>query len=274
MNATKDSLKPGELDKYIDGIYDGEYTVDNLPEFVYDSIVDYLKKGLYQGWGKDYTTLLKQAAEDEGSYGKDLELLSQLRENVYMFGAAKTYSMTKDISGLLFDEDGELRTNKEFNEIARETYANWNDNWGETEYSTAVGQAYAAQQWNEIEKTKDILPNLRYSAIGDACPICLPFDGLTRPVADPIWNVASPLNHFNCKCLLLQEDEESTLTAEDETEDLRKHADEKIDDIFASNPGKDGMVFNEHHPYFEEARADKAGADNFGFPIPDKDGKE
>jgi hypothetical protein len=42
--------------------------------------------------------------------------------------------------------------------------------------------------------------------------------------------------------------------------------------VFASNPGQDGMIFNEHHPYFEEARMDKVGKDNFGLEIPKNDG--
>ena len=217
---------------------------------------------------EELTNLAKQ---DSGAYGSDLELMTQLRENVYMFGAAKTYSMTKEISSLLFDEEGELRTNKEFNDIARATYDNWNDNWGETEYSTAIGQGYAAEQWNRIEKEKDVLPNLTYSAIGDACEICAPLDGLTAPVDDPIWTTISPLNHFNCKCILTQQDETAQLTDDDEKLELFDHATDRMSPIFASNPGQDGMVFNENHPYFEEARQDHMGKDNFGLPIPEKD---
>lgn len=269
-NATR-TLTNKEIDKYITGIYDGTYGPDNLPENVYLSIVEYLKQGLYEGFGSTYNDLLKKYATEGGAYGTDLELLEELRENVYMFGAAKTYAMTKDISSLLLDEDGKLRTNNEFNDIAREKYDNWNNNWGETEYSTAIGQGYVAEKWNNIEEQKDILPNLMYSAIGDACEICMPLDGTTAPVDDPIWSKIAPLNHFNCKCLLLQKDGDALLTPQDEKDETYDNAMKKMDDTFKGNPGKDGMVFTKDHPYFEEARADKVGKNNFGLPIPEKD---
>lgn len=271
-NATR-TLSNRKIEEYLDGIYAGSITENNLPEYIYDSIAEYLKKGLYEGYGVKYNDLLKLSEENPGAYGKDFELLDELRTNVYMFGAAKTYAMTKEISSLLFDnETGELRTNKEFNSVAREKYDTWNDAWGETEYSTAIGQGYAAEKWQDIEKQKAILPILVYSAIGDACDICMPFDGLTAPVGDPIWDKVAPLNHFNCKCLLLQQEEdEKLLTPPDEKMELEAHADKTMSDTFKSNPGKDGMVFNESHPYFEQARADKLGSDNFGFKIPSKD---
>jgi len=270
-DATK-TLSDKQIKKYIDGIHDGSITEEKLSEEVYFSIVKYLRAGLYEGFGIKYNDLLKLAAEDSGAYGTDLELLQELRENVYMFGAAKNYQMTKEISSLLIDDEtGLRRTLEEFQDVARKTYDNWNDNWGETEYSTAIGQGYAAQKWLDIEKKADILPILKYSAIGDACEICMPFDSITAPVNDPIWNTIAPLNHFNCKCLLLQEEEgESLLTPDDEKAELLVHADDTMDDIFKSNAGKDGMVFNEDHPYFKDAKAD-LGKENFGMPIPDKD---
>ena len=62
-------------------------------------------------------------------------------------------------------------------------------------------------KWQEIEKTKGILPYLRYSAIVDpnTSEICLPLDGVVAPVDDPIWDKILPLNHFNCRCVILQE---------------------------------------------------------------------
>lgn len=257
------TLSDEKIQGYIDGIYKGDITAENLPLDVYEAIVKYLKEGLYEGYGMTI----------EEATGADLELLTALRENVYMFGAAKTYQMTKDISSLLFDEDGNLRTNNEFNDIARESYDNWNDNWGETEYSTAVGQGYAAVKWNSIESEKEALPNLRYSAIGDACEICEPLDGLTAPVDDPVWDTLGPAQHFNCRCVLLQEDATIELTNDESKKELYDNAMDKMSPIFQSNSGKDGMVFNENHPYFSEIpNEDRAFARrNFDLPIPKKD---
>lgn len=257
-------LTEKQANKYVEGIYDGSITQYDLSEEMYDAIVGYLKEGLYKGFGQ---TL-------EEAEGADLELLAELRENVYMFGAAKNYQMTKDISSLLVDDDGEVRTAKEFNDIARDTYDNWTDNWGETEYQTAIGQGGAAAKWNEIEKQKDILPNLRYSAILDenTSDICAPLNDLVAPVDDPIWDSVAPLNHFNCRCVLLQEDGDAELTPDDDKDDRVDGVEEEMSGTFKGNPGKDGMVFTKDHPYFEVAKEDRAYAKrNFDLPIPPTD---
>jgi SPP1 gp7 family putative phage head morphogenesis protein len=257
-------LTEKQVNKYIEGIYDGSITEYDLSMDVYESIVSYLRSGLYKGFGQ---TL-------EEAEGADLELLSQLRENVYMFGAAKTYQMTKEISSLLVGDDGEVRTAEEFNDIARDTYDNWNDNWGATEYQTAIGQAKSASKWNEIEKQKDVLPNLRYSAILDdnTSEICAPLNGLVAPVDDPIWATVGPLNHFNCRCVLLQEDAEIDLTPDDDKDDRVDKVEGEMSDVFKSNPGKDGEIFNKNHPYFEVAKEDRTYAKrNFDLPIPPTD---
>lgn len=177
-----------QIKKYIDGIYAGTITEHKLPEDLYFAIADYLKSGLYSGFGGTLSDFS----------GKDLELLSELRENTYMFSAAKTYQQTFDQKKLLFDEEGNLRSSKEFTQLAEKNFDTWNDAWGRSEYSTAVGQGAMASQWQRIEENKDILPILTFDATGEECPICQPFEGLSAPVDDPVWDWATPLLHFNC----------------------------------------------------------------------------
>lgn len=257
-------LSNKQLNKYIEGIYDGSITEYDLPVDVYDQIVSYLKEGLYKGFGQ---TL-------EEAEGADLELLSQLRENVYMFGAAKTYQMTKEISSLLVDDEGNRRTAQEFNQVARDTYDNWNDNWGATEWQTANASAASAAKWQDIEDQKDALPNLRYSAIIDenTSDICLPLNGIVAPIDDPIWATCTPPNHWNCRCVLLQEDGDATLTPDDRKDDAFEKIDDEMGDMFKQNPGRTGEVFDKDHPYFSVPREDRDYAKrNFDLPIPDKD---
>lgn len=250
-----------KIEKLLDGIFDGSITQYDLPLDYYNAVVEYLKAGLYKGFGMD----LEQAI------GKDYELLAELRENVYMFGAAKTYQEVKDISSLLLDDDGNLRSRSDFNQIGRERYDMWNDDWGKTEYNTAVGQGQMAVKWNEIEKQKEVLPLLRYSAIGDACSICAPLNGMTAPVSDPVWDSVAPLNHFNCFCTLEQLDEFDGKPTEG-NEDLVAGVEEKMNPIFINNAGKSGEVFTKDHPYFDVPKEDKGcAAKNFDLPIPEKD---
>jgi SPP1 gp7 family putative phage head morphogenesis protein len=248
-----------QIEKYIEGIYNGSITEYNLPVDLYEAIGNYFQKGLYKGFGMNLTEAV----------GKDLELLTQLRENTWMFSSAKTFQQTKDIAALLIDENGNRRTNKEFNDLGRAAYDNWNDNWGATEYITTVGQAQSASKWNEIEKNKKDLPMLRYSAVIDpnTSEICAPLDGIVAPVNSSIWNTISPLNHFRCRCVLLQE-EESVLETSGNDKKV-KEVEDNMQDVFKMNTGKDGYVFKKDHPYFSVEPKDKGFAkDNFGLEIP------
>ena len=168
-----------QINNLLDGIFDGSITEFDLPLDYYNAVVDYLKQGLYKGFGSDLAS----------ATGKDLELLIELRDNVYMFGAAKTYNEVKEISALLTDGEN-VRTFAEFKAEAMKVYETYNVDYLKTEYNTAIGQGTMAAKWNEIEKNKDILPLLQYSAIGDACDICEPLDGMIAEVNDPVWDSA------------------------------------------------------------------------------------
>jgi SPP1 gp7 family putative phage head morphogenesis protein len=252
------------IEALIAGIYNGSITEYDLPEALYNAIAKYFQKGLYHGFGMSL----------EDATGKDFELLTELRENIYMFSAAKTFQEVKQIGSLMIGEDGELRTAKEFNEVGREAFDLWNDVWGTTEYNTTVGQAQQASKWVEIEANKAILPNLRYSAIEDAntSPECAAMDGIVAPVDDPIWDANAPLQHFNCRCVLLQEDE-TVKTSSPETKGTAVDTvNEYIQPLFKMNAGKDGYIFKDDHPYFEVEKKDRSFArNNFGLKIPDND---
>lgn len=252
-----------QLKELLSGIFDGSITEYEIPEDLYFAISDYLKSALYAGFGGNLTNFK----------GKDLELLTELRENTYMFSAAKSYQQVKEIQSLMFDENGDRVGSREFNRLGAETFETWNRSWGETEYNTAQAQGMAAVKWNEIERNKDILSVLTYSTIGDACDICAPLDGITAPVDDPIWNSVYPTNHFNCNCLCTQHEEgERQLTPEDEKNSTFEAVTKEMSDVFKMNAGKDGYVFSPSHPYFSvEPKDEKYAANNFNLPIPEKD---
>lgn len=252
------------IKQLLDGIYNGSITEYDLPESLYYAIADYLKKAVYKGWGASLSELEKNTPA--------YETLADLRENVYMFSAAKTYQQVKDITSLMTDDEGKLRTVKEFNELGSERFDLWNDTWGEAEYNTALGQSQSAQKWQEIEDRKDVLPNLVYHTVGDACDICAPLDGITAPVDDPIWDEIAPLNHFNCYCVLEQVDDEANLSNDDDKQSAYDAATDNMDDDFKMNSGKDGVVFKEDHPYFDVPKSDRDYAENnFDLPIPEDD---
>jgi SPP1 gp7 family putative phage head morphogenesis protein len=245
-----------QITAMIKGIENGTITLDKLPVDYYMALTDYFSKGIFKGFG---STL-------ESASTLDLPLLKELITNTYTFGAAKTFQQTKEISILLVNRDtGEVRTSREFNSLARQTYDNWNNNWGVTEYNTAIGQADMANKWNTIENQKDIMPYLRYSAIGDACVICRPLDGIIARVEDPIWNRIYPTNHFNCFCVVLQEDVMNVIQDHGFIDDIT----DRMNPMFINNVGKTGQVFTKDHPYYEVAKEYKEYAKaNFNLPIP------
>lgn len=246
-----------QIEAMIAGIEDGSIDELNLPVEYYNALVDYLTKAVYKGFNATLDTVSRL----------DLPLLEELVTNVYMFGAAKTFQQTIEMSRLLVDEEGNVRSSRDFNRIARETYDNWNDNWGKTEYNTAIAQADMAAKWAEIERQKDIMPNLEYSAVMDpnTSEICAPLDGIIAPVDDPIWDKITPTNHWNCRCLLLQTDSPAT-------PDYKQTADGVIDtmqDVFQNNSGKSGEIFTKDHPYFEVSTQYREWAkQNFGLELP------
>lgn len=257
--AEKFKYSDEQLSNLLDGIYSGSITEYDIPEDLYHAIADYLKSGVYKGFGGNLTEFS----------GKDFELLNELRENIYMFSAAKSYQQIKDISSLMLDENGDRVSNSEFNRLGAERFDTWNEAWGRTEYNTAVAQATMAGKWNEIQSNKDLLPILSYSTIGDACDICAPLDGLTAPVDDPVWDEVMPTNHFNCECTVSQHEDGKELTPDDEKEQIYESVTKEMDDSFRMNPGKDGYIFSPDHPYFYVEPKDRDFAkENFGMPIP------
>jgi len=244
-----------QIDNLMKGIYHGEISVENLPEDLYLAIADRLEKAVYEGFGG--------SAASFTFGGPDFKMVEALRENVYMFSGAKTFQQCKEMQELIISTD----SFKEFKEEAMKVYNRYNVDWLEAEYNTAIGQSQSARDWSDIQEKKDLLPILRYSAVVDenTSEICQGMDGVTKPVDDPIWDVYSPLNHYNCRCLLEQLDEDN------EEVDVPVGL-EKPDPVFAKNPGKTGEVFNEDHPYFDVEKPYKELArENFGLPIPEYD---
>lgn len=209
---------------------------------------------------------------------EDLELLAELRTNVYMFSAAKTYQQVKEMTGALVDDKGTVVPFNEFKKQANQIFEQYNQTWLKTEYDTAIGQGQSAMTWRQIEKDAEVLPMLKYDAIMDknTSDICRPLDGLVAPVNDPVWKKVMPLNHFNCRCIVRQlEAGEEKLTSDSKKATMFNDATEKMQDVFKMNAGMDGYVFKEDHPYFTVPRKDREFAkENFGLPIPKNDGKE
>lgn len=246
-----------EVTILLERIYNGSVGRYSLDFNTYQRIARHLSKGVYEGFGKDIINV---------SWGTpDYEMLSSLRDNTYIFSAAKTYQQTKEISNLLVKGD-RLQTFKEFEKDASIIFETYNKRYLAAEYQSAIMQARSAAQWIDIERTKDIYDKLEYHTAGDSRVRRNHevLNGIIRPVDDKFWSTFMPPNGWLCRCTVLQTREvESTVLNRD-----NKPSKKDVPEIFRFNAGKDKIIYSKKHPYFKVPKVDKEFANrNFNLPL-------
>lgn len=251
-----------QIIELLNGIYDGSITEYAIDKGLYEATANYLKKGLYEGFGGTIVDFV----------GEELSVLTEMRENIYMFSAAKSFQQIKDIRSIMFDDAGKLLPKNQFFKKAESTFEQWNDAWGRTEYNTAHGQAVMGKQWVKIESEKDILPILTFSTNNKPCDKCAPYNGFSAYVWDKVWTWLTPLLHFNCGCIVIQNEESHGVSSIKEHQKIAKLKD-NIPELFQMNPGIDKYVFDpKTNPYFKVEKKDiEFAKSNFHLPIPNKD---
>ena len=178
----------------------------------------------------------------------DAMFLQELRHANEVFAAFKVHAMGEEMAAKLFDQQGNLKSfDKWVNDVAGIS-SHQVGSWLRTEYDTAVIRAHAAADWKVFERNRDIFPNLRWMPTTSPNPEGSHRQywqsGLTLPIDDPFWNSHHPGDRWNCKCSLEATDEPVVRPADMETTTPQKGLE--------NNPGKDGHIFNDTHPYFPE----------------------
>jgi len=240
------------IDKLLKQIHSGEINEMNLPFGLYRKICEHLLNGIEIGYNIEVPNQI------------DIALKEAFNHNINIFSGAKTFQYVLANEGLLLNDDGKLRSWKEFKQDARILFDKYNKHWLEAEYFTTVGQATEAKKWRGFEQQKHDFPLLEYVASIDdkTSPICASKDGIVRRVDDPFWNGNKPLSHYRCRCLLVSH-------AYGDVE--ISHNISKVipaEGIFAQDPTKTGQIFDKSHPYFDIAGKYKAYAKkNFNLPF-------
>jgi len=254
------NFTPHQVARLIADVYNGTASEQDIPEDLYLAIADNLKTSLYSGFGgavADFT-------------GPPAELLNELRTNVYMFSAAKSYQQMREYTDLLYNLDG-LRPFKDFKRDALEKYAQYNVDWLATERATAIAGGQQGAFWQRIESEKALFPYLRFTAVIDkgTTDECRHMDNLVAPVDHPVWKTCYPPNHWNCRSTVVQLDQPSLVDTNAAIERARKHSEEEMQDVFKMNVGKDKYIYSPEHPYFKVAPRDiQLAQNNFNLPIP------
>lgn len=252
---SEDKFDEFEIERIISWIYAGYITIYSLDLATYKKVAETLTKGVYKGYGATLKTVLYNS--------EDYLMLKALRDNVYIFSAAKQYQQVRLMSSFLTDESGVVPF-PEFKKKARVAFDEFNVNYLNAEYNSAIAQSQSARQWQTFEKNKKLMPYLQYQTVGDGRvrPEHAALDNIVRKVGDPFWSKFMPPNGWNCRCDVIQLDDV-------EETNIDNLVVENVPDEFRFNPGKQKIVYSKKHPYFKVAKRDKDWAkQNFGMPLP------
>ena len=216
-------------------VYDGFDTASSVETTMWQEVLRIINEATVEG-----------LAEADVPPTHDQLFYQQLRHSNEVFSAFKVHTMGREMAAKLLDESGHL---KPFAQWARDVSGITSHQVGEwlrTEYDTAVLRAHAAADWQEFERNKDVMPNLRWMPTTSPTPEGSHRKyweaGLTLPVDDPFWNQHHPGDRWNCKCSLEATDDPVVRLPGMEPEPPQRGLE--------NNPGKDGHTFNDTHPYF------------------------
>jgi SPP1 gp7 family putative phage head morphogenesis protein len=225
----------GDAERVIREIFDGKVDANQLDAALATSIGDDLyggASGAFDFGGIDYNA-------------PDNLLASRMRDNLYAFSSAKTYAQMKEMSELLVDDQGRVRSFADFKLEAEKVAKIHNVTWLETERNNAVASGQMGAQWNRYEADADLFPFLEYVTAGDARvrnEHSL-LDGVVKPIGDAWWDKNYPPLGHGCRCDATSTSDSSRLTTSNPSID--------VPPAFQANVGKTGIVYTNAHPYYQ-----------------------
>lgn len=228
-----------QLAGMVEGIWQEKGMPKTINKDVTRAFAQRLWSGVQEGYGKpitsiDYTT-------------PDYAVLAHLQQNVYHFSAAKNWSQMRALTQALVDDNGKLRTKKEYFDAAYAINDEHTNVWLETERGTAIAGAQMARQWLDIQANKQLFPLVEFDVVMDkhTSEICRPLHGVIVTADDPMLNTYMPPNHFWCRTILRQRGSSYRPTPKSEI----VHPD--IPEMFRTNLAKERLAFPPKHPYYD-----------------------
>lgn len=248
-------FSPEALAKGLEAIYKGLNVRDEIEDHIFRETLRLFNEAASKG-----------ISESKWPQVPD-EFINQLRTNNAIWSAFRVHRMQNDIASKLIDENGHLKKFDRWVEDIKGMTNHYVGPWLRTEYNTAVIRAHQAADWKHFESEADIFPNVRWMPTTSPQPDPLHRQywekKLTLPIKHPFWEKHHPGDRWNCKCTLQQTDESVN--------------DEVIKDFYPvpqepgldNNPGKDGKLFSDSHPYISKAYAgaDKAVSNAVGTVV-------
>lgn len=220
-----------------------------LKEVYGEALVEESKKTLSPSLFKVTNEPLQHAVDSvfaAPEFGKPEQgFLDQFKYNTGVFAAFKAHAEQGLLVSMLLDEEGNLRSFREFRKAVKAVNIQWNEQWLRTEYNTAVRSARSAANYQDALRSKDTYPNLEYlvSNARDKREEHLDLVGTILPIEDPFWDIYLPPSEWNCKCSFRPTDKPAT--------DVPKIT-QMVPPTFQNNPGKTAdFVKLSEHPYLK-----------------------
>lgn len=226
------------LDEFVNAIYGGFDVENSIEPTMWRELTKIMNDATAKGLSKG-----------EFSIDHNKGFLDSVKHANEVFAAFKTHAMGKSMASKLLDDNGNLKPFDKWMKDISSISSHHVGSWLKTEYNTAVLRAHNAADWRSFIENKDIMPNLRWmpTTSPDAEAVHRGYweKKLTLPVEHPFWNKHHPGDRWNCKCSLESTDDPAS--PDDILDDLPI---EPAQRGLENNPGKDGKIFNDTHPYF------------------------
>lgn len=241
------------LDEFVNAIYEGFDVENSIEPTMWKELTKIMNEATAKG-----------LAKGEFSIDHNRSFLDAVKHANEVFAAFKTHAMGKSMASKLLDDNGHLKPFDKWMKDISSISSHHVGSWLKTEYNTAVLRAHNAADWRSFMENKDIMPNLRWmpTTSPDAEAVHRGYweKKLTLPVEHPFWNKHHPGDRWNCKCSLESTDDPAS--PDDILDDLPiKPAQRGLE----NNPGKDGKMFNDTHPYFPKSCNQCSFYKNRGF---------
>ena len=229
------------LEAILSAIYDGTLKPEDLDPNLYQFTYDELMKAVEKGFSVDLSTI------DYNS--PDGAMIAQIRDNVHVFSGFKTYQELREMTDMLLDADGNLKTKAKFKKDVLAVHKDYDKRFLSAEYDNVVVSSQSASQWLEWDGDESVV-NLIYDATldGRTTELCSSLDGTIKPKTDPFWSRYMTPNHWGERSAVYPVNDKATDTTPAP----------EVKEMFANNVGKTGVVFPESHPYFETSKTAKA----------------
>jgi len=238
LSVKVEGLEP-EVQRIAKLIYEGKLTSGQIDKAMVKKIAGQLMKGIFKGFGKTLDS--KDLTDEERTF------LTKLNNNVYVFSGFKNYQQLKETTLLLKDDNGKLKSFKDFLTDVQKVNETYNEVYLSSEYGTAVASAQAAASWQDF--ITNGIEMLTYVTAGDdrVREEHALLEGATYPIDHEFWDTYFPPNDWGCRC-------DTSPAVGSEQVPVAKGDLPDMPEMFQQNVGKSGVAFPDTHPYFDVSK--------------------